>query len=375
LSIKEQDNDDGSEYKDSAAEISVKNLIKPLRIQYEVKLCAMDVTLWVEFDAGNAIHSKFYTAFDGNGINSPRVVIVVNGEAKSPGTYEALWDGRDQTADHRILLAGTYNVRILGLEDLTHKDATTIKVMPPFGWNFGIHYAGNTTKKEVMAARDAQKSLADGTSFVSEASLSSTAVDAWNDLQISAVGVISGHSNPFSLCLYSEESQPGKPAAFHKSKESVIAMGQAKKPLDVDNSVNLKNEAANALRDEFLIVLAGCRASNEVLAVQMQLKQRSKDFNPGPIDGKHGPKTTAALQHWQEWEHIEPADGTKNDTTLAAMGIDPGLSEQDQTREVQKKLKNYSHRYDPGEADGQWGPKTERPRSRTTRRITARLWM
>lgn len=362
LSIKEQDRADGDEYKDSQAEIPVKRLYRPLLIKYEVKACSMTVTLWVEFDPGNLVHAGFYQAYRGKGISVPRVAVVVRGEAKNPGVYDALWDCRDQTEDHRILLYGSYKVRILGLEDVTHKDETSIKIMPPLAWNYGIHYAGNTTKKPVEGARDAQKALADGTGFLSEASVSSPALTAWMGWQESAVGVFDGHSNPFAIAFYSEESQPGKPAVFKKSHQSVITEGKniPGKGLDDTNCVEFPSEPPNALRDVFFILLAGCRGGNDVLAVQMQLKRRSKLFNPGAIDGKHGPKTTAALQSWQKGEKIEPADGTKNNATLAALGVDPSLREKDQTIEVQKKLKNFSKRYDPGPDDGIWGEHTER---------------
>ena len=365
LSIREQDNEEGYEFKDSQAEIDVKSLNKPLRIRYEVKACAMSVTLWVEFDPGNKVHAKFYGAYDGNGIDVPRVAVVVQGEAKSPGVHEALWDGRDQTSDHRILLAGAYKVRILGLEDLTHKDVTSVKMAPPMAWNHGIHYASKgmtqSTKKEVESARDKQKSLADGTAFLSEATASAHASVAWGNMRISAVSVISGHSGPVNLCFYPEESQPGKPAVFKRNKQSlIVTAGPASgKSFDAENSVNIADEPANSLRDVFFILLAGCMAGNEFYLVQSRLNKLSKGLDPGPIDGIHGRKTTAALKCWQEWEKIEPADGAKNETTLAALGVDPSLSEREQTRAVQKKLKNFSKRYNPGKLDGAWGDKTE----------------
>lgn len=365
LSIKEKGNDVGPEFKDSQAGIHVKSLNDQLLIKYRVTACSMQVTLWVEFDRGNQIHSRFYTPYDGHGISVPRVAVVVSGESKNPGIYEALWDGRDQTGDHRILLDARYKVRIQGLHEVTLKDETTIRIVPPFARNFGIHYPNNTTRKEILKAKAAQQKLVDGTSFNAEAGMAQVATVAWERLRVAAVGVVSGHSNPKLLSFYPEESQPGQPFTYSKKKASYIVTLQARHPeearkkIDFDHSVMLPDEPPDALRDVFLIVLAGCRASNEVLLMQEGLKALSKAYDPGRIDGRHGPKTTAALRSWQEREGVEPADGTKNGATLAKLGIDPGLDEGHQTREVQTRLKTVSKNYDPGLEDGQWGDVTE----------------
>ena len=366
LSVKEKDNDESAEYIGSATEIHVKGLSHDLRIRYEVTVCAMSVTLWLEID-GNPIHGDFYKTYEGQGVTGKRVVVVEDGVSRDPGVHEALWDGRDKTVDHRILLDGTYKLRIQGLHDATPTDESTIRIMPPFSWNFGIHYAGgNTTKKEIEHAKAAQTKLSDGTFFSSNATCAELASVAWAEMQSAAAGAISGHSSPTALGFYPEESTPGKPVIYKGSKCSRILSRssagitpQQAAQADLANSVFLPEQPANALRDVFLIVLAGCKAGNEILLIQTRLKELAKAFDPGSVDKKHGPKTTAALQAWQQWEHIEPADGTKNEATLQRMGIDPALDEASQTAKVQAHLKALSRRYHPGEPDGAWGPKTE----------------
>jgi peptidoglycan hydrolase-like protein with peptidoglycan-binding domain len=167
------------------------------------------------------------------------------------------------------------------------------------------------------------------------------------------------HSNPFLMSFHSEESTSGKRAYYKKSKKSVISTFDPGTGIDNDNCVLLTSEPADALRDVFLMVMSGCRTGNETLAVQGRLKSLSKKFDPRWVDGKHGPKTTAALQQWQKWEGIQPDNGAKNPATLAALKIDSTLNEKKQTREVQKKLKSFSKRYNPGKEDGIWGDKTE----------------
>jgi peptidoglycan hydrolase-like protein with peptidoglycan-binding domain len=361
LSIKEPG---GDEYKDCAVDIHVKSLNDPLQITYEVKTCTMKVTLWVEYDSGNKVHSKFYKPYDGKGVIGKRVAILLQCKTKAPGIYKVKWDGRDNTKDRRILLDGTYTVRIQGIHAVTKEDKTTIKFQIPFSCNYGIHYHKSkydlhSTKKEIEYASDKQKKLKDGTGFDASSSVTEPALFAWGIMQVSAVIVAELHSNPFLMAFHSEESKPGKRAYYRKSKKSVISSFDPGKTIDADNSVVLPNQSADALRDVFLMIMSGCRTGNEVLAVQGRLKSLSKKFNPGPIDGKHGPKTTAALKAWQQWEKIRPDNGEKNPATLAALKVDPTLDEKRQTREVQKKLKSFSKRYNPGKEDGIWGDKTE----------------
>ncbi len=365
ISIKEKDNEKGDEYKQSGAEICVKSLSEVLVIKYEVKACSMSVSLWIEFDPANKVHADFYKTYEGKGVLSPKVVTIVTGEIKNPGIYEVLWDGRDKTSDHRILLSGTYKVRVQGLHEVLRKDETTIKIMPPFSCNYGIHYPSNTTKKEIDHATTVQKKLKDGTAFIPDSSVAITAFEAWTGMKDAAVNVVSGHSNPFLLAFYPEESKPGKPVHYTRKKTSYLLTidrpnpPPAKPKADIDNSVFIPEEPANALRDVFLSILAGCRASNEIMLIQQRLKELSVSFHPKGIDGKHGPKTTKALAAWQKWENVTPADGTKNEATLNKLAVDKLLDEKKQTREVQKKLTNFSKSYDPGKVDGVWGDHTE----------------
>ncbi len=362
LSIKEPG---GFEYKDCKNEIHIKSLGKPLHISYEVKVCTMKVTLWIEYDPANKVHSAFYKSYEGKGVTGKRVVVVLQGETKSPGIYKVVWDGRDKTQDHRILLDGTYTVRVQGLHEATRDDKTTIKFQPPFACNYGIHYhkSGNdlhSSKNEIEHARDKQKRLKDGTALNSESSVTDPALLSWNMMRVSAVIVAELHSNPFLMSFHSEKSTAAKRAYYTKSKKSVISSFNPGKGIDNDNSVLLSSEPTDALRDVFLMVMSGCRTGNETLAVQGRLKAHAKRIDPRWVDGKHGPITTAALKKWQKWERIQPDDGTKNPATLVALKIDPALNEKKQTREVQKKLKSFSKRYNPGKFDGIWGDKTEK---------------
>lgn len=52
--------------------------------------------------------------------------------------------------------------------------------------------------------------------------------------------------------------------------------------------------------------------------LQIQQKLRAMGFNPGPLDGKHGPKTTAALKDFQASRGLT-ADGQVREQTVAAL--------------------------------------------------------
>ena len=360
LSVRETNVDDGMEFIGSANEMHVKGIDlnhHQLVIRYEVTGCTMQVTLWLEHEPGNTVHAGFYQGYEGEGVSGRRVVTIVNGESRAPGVHEALWDGRDKTAHHRILLDGQYLLKIQGLHDVTRSDQSTIKLMTPFAYNHGIHYGGiNTTKRECEHASDRQQHLLDGTAYLANTILASTARDAWENMRQGALGIVSGHSNPNTLIFYPEASEPGAPVTYRRNRESIITQGVlAPTYPGFADSVDLFQEPPDALRDMLLSIMAGCRAGNEVLAVQQRLKYLRQNLDPGAADGDHGPRTTGALAVWQDWEGLSPADGSKTPETLARLGVDPSLDEVSQTRAVQTRLRALARRYDPGAEDGRWG--------------------
>ncbi len=66
-------------------------------------------------------------------------------------------------------------------------------------------------------------------------------------------------------------------------------------------------------------VTASTRDESLVREVQQALNE--KGFNPGPIDGKWGPRTQAALTKFQNSQGIT-ASNKLDDRTLAALGVD-----------------------------------------------------
>jgi peptidoglycan hydrolase-like protein with peptidoglycan-binding domain len=364
VSVTESQVEDSMEYIDSANDIFVKGIDlarHQLLIRYEVTGCTMNVTLWVEHEPGNTVHANFYAQYEGEGVSGRRVVTIVNGQSKAPGMHEVLWDGRDKTGHHRILLSGQYLLKVQGLHDVTRSDQSTIKVMSAFSYNHGIHYAGgNTTQRECEHASDRQQNLVDGTGYFPNTIVASPAREAWENMRQGALGIVSGHSNPNELLFYPEASRPGHEARFRRDQQSFITQVRlAPNFAGHEDSVSIPLEPDDSLRDMLLSIMAGCRAGNEVLNVQERLKYLHRSLDPGRPDGDHGRRTTAALSVWQDWEGLSPADGTKTPETLARMGVDPALDEASQTLAVQTRLRALARRYDPGAVDGRWGPSTE----------------
>jgi peptidoglycan hydrolase-like protein with peptidoglycan-binding domain len=56
----------------------------------------------------------------------------------------------------------------------------------------------------------------------------------------------------------------------------------------------------------------------DVRGLQQALKD--KGFDPGPIDGKLGPRTAAALRRYQQHENL-PVTGRMDDRTTASLGV------------------------------------------------------
>lgn len=350
-----------SEYKGGGKEIFVKSLgSNKVKFQYEVKEHTQTVTMWIEYDPGNAVHSSFYGGYAGKGVAPPKVAKLVMGESRDPGKHVAEWDGRDDTDDHRILLEGTYKVKIEGVDSHGKKtDETTIKMPRVGAFNYGIFYFGeNKTKKETDNATARQKSLTDGTAYTSTAKYDDNGANALSAWQDCGVAYWSGHANAHTIFFESVAGANVVPKPGDKTFLTDLDFPK-KSPSDLSNSSSLRGQDPACFRDLLLLVLNGCNTANFTQTLQERLKSISKQLFPGPIDGKHGPKTTAALKFWQEWEGIGLANGQKNPETLSVMKIDPSLSEEDQTKAVQTKLKTLSKSYDPGTVDGKMGQHTQ----------------
>jgi peptidoglycan hydrolase-like protein with peptidoglycan-binding domain len=100
---------------------------------------------------------------------------------------------------------------------------------------------------------------------------------------------------------------------------------------------------------------------------QLQRQLALAGDHPGPIDGRFGPLTKAAVIHFQT-AHDLPADGTVGPLTTAALraghrAFAPGAgyhsaSGSSAVRVLQRRLAR--HGFDPGPIDGRYGPLTMR---------------
>lgn len=100
---------------------------------------------------------------------------------------------------------------------------------------------------------------------------------------------------------------------------------------------------------------------------QLQRQLAVAGDHPGPVDGRFGPLTEAAVIHFQS-AHGLPADGTIGPLTTAALharhpALAPGAgydsaSGSPAVRVLQRRLAH--HGFDPGPIDGRYGPHTTR---------------
>src|SRR5207247_238428 len=84
--------------------------------------------------------------------------------------------------------------------------------------------------------------------------------------------------------------------------------------MSADDNKTLKNKAVDA-KDT---TAAQTESSAEIRQGQMALKEKGHD--PGPIDGIHGPRTSAALRAYQKAENIKVTGRLDADTESHLMG-------------------------------------------------------
>ena len=87
----------------------------------------------------------------------------------------------------------------------------------------------------------------------------------------------------------------------------------------VRNEMTFKERSASSTRHSDMPRVSAAPGAGNVRAMQEALK--SKGFDPGPIDGVHGPQTTTAVKDYQRAENLE-VTGRADSATLGKLGID-----------------------------------------------------
>jgi peptidoglycan hydrolase-like protein with peptidoglycan-binding domain len=95
----------------------------------------------------------------------------------------------------------------------------------------------------------------------------------------------------------------------------------------------------------------------QVMALQRQLDVLG--FDPGPVDGRYGPRTTDAVKHLQEVSGLRP-DGIVGPLTAEVLRHSapepPADARAERVKALQRQLGWLG--FEPGPADGQYGPLT-----------------
>jgi peptidoglycan hydrolase-like protein with peptidoglycan-binding domain len=343
---------DGTEYTGGKEEISLKTLDfieKHVVIRFRVSGVKQEVELSVEYKKSR-VHDDFYKQYRGGDFKPPRVAAIIKKKFYQPGEYEVKWDGRDDTRDNRLLLAGDYRVRISGrLWLFRKKHQVDIKVGKPEAYNYGVHYKkkGNleSSREDVGYAEKGEKSLKDGTGYMTYSQLDRHAIEAVEEMKSASVVYFSGHSGPIVMVFHGKEG--GDYREEDRSRLFMFNVSGMKK-----NDASIRDQKDGSFRDMLFLMVNGCRAADEVRMYQNMVHE----FNPKGVDGKHGDNTTAALKWFQRCHGIKPADGKKNPPTLKWFGISQNLEPAEQTRKIQKILTDMSVK----KIDGVLGDRTRR---------------
>src|SRR5689334_10127981 len=102
--------------------------------------------LTVEYDPGSQVHADFYGAY--SELTAP--VVATLPLPPAAGLHDVVWNGRDSTPDHRILLAGTYKLRLRGDggNGIAVEEVHEIEIAPPRAWNYGLNYVNKKGQHE-----------------------------------------------------------------------------------------------------------------------------------------------------------------------------------------------------------------------------------
>src|SRR5882762_10341329 len=106
-----------------------------------------------------------------------------------------------------------------------------------------------------------------------------------------------------------------KESAEDKAEAARKADGKDTVGAKVDRGLDKTKAKARETKDK---IAAKTESSDEVRQAQTALKEKGQD--PGPIDGIHGPRTSAALRSYQKAENIKVTGRLDSETKAHLMG-------------------------------------------------------
>lgn len=323
----------GRPYHDGAALLDFKDL--PLadedvvKVHYTLRGRVTKVRIAVAHDPDSELHRRFYGEYREL---APGEVVVLYDGPQLPGSHELKWDGRDGTKDRRILLAGTYTLRVVLDTELGSREVqTVIHIAAPRAWNYALDTAkpvvrrnrqnGSTERGvikesslvEASHAYQAQRALSDGTHFRGELTSTAAAREALGFMRRAAVSYFGAHSHPMGLVF--ENAVDGSQTSWL----GLVMMGGEHSPITID-TVSLKELPPDAFRDVFLVVLGGCRAGNVAFAPQQILLTTSRRVDPGTTSGHKDASTNKAIQRYRQLVGL-PTGTDIDESLLASLGV------------------------------------------------------
>jgi peptidoglycan hydrolase-like protein with peptidoglycan-binding domain len=97
----------------------------------------------------------------------------------------------------------------------------------------------------------------------------------------------------------------------------------------VGNAWDKTKEKASEVKDKVKEKISGKKGGDDVRSAQQALQD--KGFNPGPIDGRMGPKTKAAITDFQKKENLKVTGSLDKDTKARLMTASTSTSSKTDT--------------------------------------------
>lgn len=150
---------------------------------------------------------------------------------------------------------------------------------------------------------------------------------------------------------------------------ALLAIGSASASAQVAKSLQLAQAKSTKAQPLENLDMSAVPDLDGATIRRLQTALRAKGFNPGPVNGKAGETTKAAVQKFQERFGID-GDGAINNQTLFALGVvgvKPAGAEKAKKEVTPDKAKKEAARPEPKQSPA---PKRQRSRSRAPSKAT-----
>lgn len=351
----------GTDYIDASSPLDVKNahgtwshenrdkldevVPRPEEAALRIDFCLVGsdatVDVFIEYDPGTTIHRDFYEPRHDDALPSPRVVMLAENHPARMGLNRIYWDGRDSTADRRILLAGRYTLRLVARAGrVVRRASSALEIAPPHSWSIGMDIVSRRGFREHTAdamrdTRQALRMLADGSGYTGDASSANTGASVMANWASSSVAVFDGHSDPAGLQFFAREG--GRP---RDEDVSHLVMHLRREP--PAGTAALSSQPSDVFKDMLVAILLGCRTGDSVVMVHRMI-QSLRTMMRVPVNGVLDTPTGTGLRAFQIARGL-PTTSAPDTATATALGVPLSGPEptREELRDIQRAIRQWS---------------------------------